>query len=171
LDNILDVIFKRRSIRVYQEKEVSRDTLKLLLQAAMAAPSAKNSRPWEFIAITEKDILDKFRARLKYGNYNAPAAIMVLANLKIAQSDSSIRFWVQDCSAAVENILIAAAGLGLGTVWIGSYPKADVIKIEQEILGIPESIYPLALIYVGYPGEEKPARTQYEESRVHWQRY
>jgi nitroreductase len=171
LDNILDVIFKRRSIRVYQEKEVSRDTLKLLLQAAMAAPSAKNSRPWEFIAITEKDILDKFRARLEYGNYNAPAAIMVLANLKIAQSDSSIRFWVQDCSAAVENILIAAAGLGLGTVWIGSYPKADVIKIEQEILGIPESIYPLALIYVGYPGEEKPARTQYEESRVHWQRY
>lgn len=171
MDNILDVIFKRRSIRVYQEKEVSRDTLKLLLQAAMAAPSAKNSRPWEFIAITEKDILDKFRARLEYGNYNAPAAIMVLANLKIAQSDSSIRFWVQDCSAAVENILIAAAGLGLGTVWIGSYPKADVIKIEQEILGIPESIYPLALIYVGYPGEEKPARTQYEESRVHWQRY
>ena len=171
MDNILDVIFKRRSIRVYQEKEISRDTLKLLLQAAMAAPSAKNGRPWEFIAITEKDILDKFRARLKYGNHNAPAAIAVLANLKIAQSDYSIRFWVQDCSAAVENILIAATGLGLGTVWIGSYPQEDVIKIEQEILGIPESIVPLALIYVGYPGEEKPARTQYEESRVHWQRY
>jgi len=171
MDNILDVIFKRRSIRVYQEKEVSRDTLKLLLQAAMAAPSAKNSRPWEFIAITEKKIMDKFRTGLKYGDYNAPAAIAVLANLKIAQSDSSIRFWIQDCSAAVENILIAAAGLGLGTVWIGSYPKEDVIKIEQEILGIPESIYPLAIIYVGYPGEEKPARTQYEESRVHWQRY
>jgi nitroreductase len=171
MDNILDVIYKRRSIRVYQEKEVSQDTLKLLLQAAMAAPSAKNSRPWEFIAITEKEIMDKFRAELKFGNYNAPAAIAVLGNLKIAQSDSSIRFWVQDCSAAVENILIAAAGLGLGTVWIGSYPKDDVIKIEQEILGIPEAIIPLAIIYVGYPGEEKPARTQYEESRVHWQRY
>ena len=171
MENSLDFIFRRRSIRVYQEKEVSRETLTLLLQAAMAAPSAKNSRPWEFIAITEKAIMDQFRARLKYGDYNAPAAIAVLANLKIAQSDSSIRFWVQDCSAAVENILIAAAGLGLGTVWIGSYPKEDVIKIEQEILGIPESIQPLALIYVGYPGEEKPARTQYEESRVHWQRY
>ena len=171
MENSLELIFKRRSIRVYQEKEVSRDTLTLLLQAAMAAPSAKNSRPWEFIAITEKEIMDQFRANLKHGNYNAPAAIAVLANLKIAQSDSSIRFWVQDCSAAVENILIAAAGLGLGTVWIGSYPKEDVIKIEQEILGIPESIYPLALIYVGYPGEKKPARTQYEESRVHWQRY
>ncbi len=171
MDNILEIIFKRRSIRVYQEKEVSRETLKLLLQAAMAAPSAKNGRPWEFIAVTEKDIMDKFRARMKYGNYNAPAAIAVLANLKIAQSDSSIKFWVQDCSAAVENILIAAAGLGLGTVWLGSYPKEDVINIEREILGIPESVVPLALIYVGYPGEERPARTQYEESRVHWQSY
>ena len=171
MENNLDIIFKRRSIRIYQEKEVSQDTLKLLLQAAMAAPSVKNSRPWEFIAINEKEIMDKFRIRLKYGNYNAPAAIAVLANLKIAQSDSSIRFWVQDCSAAVENILIAAAGLGLGTVWIGSYPKDDVMVIEREILSIPESIYPLALIYVGYPGEEKPARTQYEESRVHWQKY
>jgi nitroreductase len=171
MENILDIIFKRRSIRVYQEKEVSRDTLKLLLQAAMAAPSASNGRPWEFIIITEKDILDKFRTRLKYGKHNAPAAIVVLANLKIAQSASPNLFWVQDCSAAVENILIAAAGLGLGTVWIGSYPNEDVIKTEQDILGIPESIVPMALIYVGYPGEEKPARTQYEESRVHWQKY
>ncbi len=171
MDNILETIFKRRSIRIYQEKEVSQETLKLLLQAAMAAPSAKNSRPWEFVAINEKEIMDKFRDRLQYGKYNAPAAIAVLANLKIAQSDSSMRFWVEDCSAAVENILIAAAGLGLGTVWIGSYPKEDVMNIEREILGIPESIVPVALIYVGYPGEEKPARTQYEESRVHWQKY
>jgi nitroreductase len=78
---------------------------------------------------------------------------------------------VQDCSAAVENILIAAAGLGLGTVWIGSYPKEDAMAIEREILGIPDSIFPLALIYVGYPDEERPARTQYEQSRVHWQKY
>jgi nitroreductase len=170
MENILDIIFKRRSIRAYQNKEVSRETLKFLLQAAMAAPSANNSQPWEFIAITEKNLMDMFRGKLKYGNYNAPAAIAVLANLKIAQNDSSIRYWVQDCSAAVENILIAAAGLGLGTVWIGSYPKEDVMKIERDILGIPESIIPLALIYVGYPAEELPARTQYEESRVHWQK-
>ena len=171
MENNLDIIFKRRSIRVYQNKEVSPETLKLLLQAGMAAPSANNSQPWEFIAITDKEIMDKFRGKLKYGNYNAPAAIAVLANLKIARHPSSERYWVQDCSAAVENIMIAAAGLGLGTVWIGSYPKEDVMAIEREILGIPESIVPLALIYVGYPGEERPARTQYEESRVHWQKY
>jgi nitroreductase len=171
MENILDVIFRRRSIRVYQNKEVSQETLRLLLQAGMAAPSAKNGQPWEFIAITEKDLMDKFRGKLKYGNYNAPAAIAVLANLKIARNESSNRYWVQDCSAAVENILIAAAGLGLGTVWIGSYPQEDVMTLEREILGIPESIVPLALIYVGYPGEERPSRTQYEESRVHWQKY
>jgi nitroreductase len=171
MENILDIIFKRRSIRVYQNKEVSQETLKLLMQAGMAAPSANNSQPWEFIAITEKDLIDQFRARLNHANYNAPAAIAVLANLKIARNDSSIRFWVQDCSAAVENILIAAVGLGLGTVWIGSYPKEDAMAIEREILGIPDSIIPLALIYVGYPDEERPARTQYEETRVHWQKY
>jgi nitroreductase len=171
MENILDIIFKRRSIRVYQNKEVSQETLTLLLQAGMAAPSANNGQPWEFIAITEKDRMDRFRGKLKYGNYNAPAAIAVLANLKIARHISSSRYWVQDCSAAVENILIAAAGLGLGTVWIGSYPKEDAMAIEREILGIPDSIFPLALIYVGYPDEERPARTQYEQSRVHWQKY
>ena len=171
MENILETIFKRRSIRTYTEQKVSREILTQLLQAGMAAPSAKNSRPWEFVVVTKEDILAQLRARLKYGDYNAPAAIVVLGNLKIAQSDSSYRFWVQDCTAAVENILIAAAGLGLGTVWIGSYPKEDVIKTEQDILGIPEEIYPLALIYVGYPAEDKPPRTQYEESRVHWERY
>lgn len=171
MENILDTIFKRRSVRAYTEQKVSRETLIQLLQAAMAAPSAKNSRPWEFVVITKEETMAQFRARLKHGDYNAPAAIAVLANLSLAESDSSYRFWVQDCSAAVENILIAAAGMGLGTVWIGSYPKEDVIKIEQEILGIPEEIYPLALIYVGYPAEENPPRTQYEEARVHWERY
>jgi nitroreductase len=171
MEEILEIIFRRRSIRVYQKREVSKETLNKLLKVAMAAPSANNSRPWEFIAITDKAILDQFRARLKHGDYNTPAAIMVLGNLKIAQNDSAVRFWQQDCTAAVENILIAAAGLGLGTVWIGSYPKNDVLQVEREILGIPEDVYPLALIYVGYPAEEKEPRTQYEEDRVHWQKY
>ena len=171
MENILDIIFKRRSIRKFQQREVSRETLTQLLQAAMAAPSAKNSRPWEFIAITDKAVLDQFRARLEYGNYNTMAAILVLGNLKIAKNDSSKRFWMQDCAAAVENILIAATGLGLGTVWIGSYPKEDVSQTEHEVLGIPPDVYPLALIYIGYPAEEKEARTQFEESRVHWNKY
>ncbi|HEY60711.1 MAG TPA: nitroreductase family protein [Anaerolineae bacterium] len=171
MEDALKSIFKRRSIRVFTREEVDKDTLTKLLQAAMAAPSASNNRPWEFVVITDQDLLKQLRSRLEYGKYNAPAAIAVLANYKVSKSATSFRFWVQDCSAATENILIAAAGLGLGTVWIGAYPKEDVTQTIAEILDIPQDVFPLSLIYVGYPAEDKPPRTQYEESRVHWQRY
>jgi len=171
MENVLDLIFKRRSVRIFSKKSVDKDTLTRLLQAAMAAPSASNSRPWEFIAITDPDTLDKLRKSLKYGKYNAPAAIVVCANLELAQNESAVRFWVQDCAAATENILIAAAGMDLGTVWIGSYPKEDAMETEREILGIPEHVKPLSLVYVGYPAEEPQPRTQYDPERVNWEKY
>lgn len=171
MENVLDLIFKRRSVRIFSKKTVEKETLTKLLQAAMAAPSASNSRPWEFIAISDPDTLEELRKSLKYGKYNAPAAIVVCANLDLAQNESALRFWVQDCSAATENILIAAAGMDLGTVWIGSYPKEDVIQIEREILGIPDNVTPLSLVYVGYPAEEPQPRTQYDAQRVHWDKY
>ncbi|RJQ39284.1 MAG: nitroreductase family protein [Anaerolineaceae bacterium] len=171
MDPRLDIIYKRRSIRIFDRREVEKEKLEELLQAAMAAPSASNGQPWEFIVVTDPDQLSKLQSKLQYGNYNAPAAIAVLANLNIAKKESSFRFWVQDCSAATENILVAAAGLGLGSVWIGAYPKEEVTNLLHEILEIPEGIHVLNLIYVGYPAEEKPPRTQYEEERVHWQKY
>ena len=137
----------------------------------MAAPSASNSRPWEFVVITDEKMLREIRGKLKFGNYNAPAAIVVLGNTSIAQNESAFRYWVQDCSAATENLLIAAANMGLGTCWIASYPKEDVIDFLRKTLGIPEEAVPLNLIYVGYPAEEKKPRTQYDESRVHWEKY
>ena len=171
MDNILDLIFKRRSVRIFTKKKVEKEILIQLLQAGMAAPSASNSKPWEFVVITDSDTLDKLRKSLKYGKYNATAAIVVCANLASAANESALRFWVQDCSAATENILIAAAGLDLGTVWIGSYPKEDVMNTEREILGIPDDVTPLSLVYIGYPAEEPLPRTQFEEKRVHWEKY
>jgi nitroreductase len=171
MDPRLDIIYQRRSIRIFEHREVEKEKLKELLQAAMAAPSASNGQPWEFIVVTKPEQLSILQSKLEHGKYNAPAAIAVLANLSIAKKESSSRFWVQDCSAAVENILIAAAGLGLGSVWIGAYPKEDVTNMIHEVLEIPEDIHVLNLIYVGYPAEEKPPRTQYEEERVHWQKY
>lgn len=171
MSNILDTIYTRRSIRVFDRRQVNKNILIDLLKAAMAAPSASNSRPWEFIVVTEKEILAELQSKIQYGKYNAPAAIVVCANLAIARNESAFRFWVQDCSAATENILIAAAGIGLGTVWTGAYPKEDVMETLRQILGIPQDIYPLNMIYVGYPAEEKEARTQYEETRVHWEKY
>jgi nitroreductase len=171
MSNILDTIFLRRSIRVFDRRKVDQTVLIDLLKAGMAAPSASNSRPWEFILVTDEAILEKLQSSLAYGKYNRPAAAVVCANLSIAKNESAYRFWVQDCSAASENILIAAAGMGLGTVWIGAYPKEDVMQTLREILDIPEDIYPLNIIYIGYPAEDKDARTQFEESRVHWNRY
>ncbi len=121
--------------------------------------------------VTEEETLDKMRAKLKYGNYNAPAAVIVCANLAIAQNDSATRYWQQDCSAATENLMIAAAGMELGTCWIGCYPKDEVMGLLRDILGIPEDVTPLNVIYMGYPAEEKEPRTQYDEGRVHWEQY
>ena len=171
MTEVLDTIFKRRSIRKYQEKPVEKEKLVLLLKAAMAAPTASNNQPWEFVVVDEEEIMQQFRSRMKYGPYNAPAAIVVCHNPQIGRSPRSNRFYQQDCSAAIQNMLVAAVDLGLGTVWLGVYPGEETEQTVKEIAGLPEDIIPVAVIYVGYPAEEKEARTQYEESRLHWQHY
>lgn len=169
--NIQDSIYSRRSIRDYQEKPVSKEDIDHLLKAAMAAPSAMNIKPWEFIVITETDVLDKIRSALMFGKFNAPAAIAVCGNTSFFKNPMAGKFWVQDCSAATQNIMLAAVGLGLGTVWCGVHPIHVFKKRISEILAIPDHVVPLNIIYVGYPAEEKPARTQYNASRVHWHAY
>ncbi len=167
----LDSIFRRRSIRKYTDQPVEPETLELLLKAAMAAPSAMNCKPWEFVIITDPEKLAQFRGRLIFGNRNAPAAILVCGNPSLSINPAARLFWVQDCSLASENILIAAAGLGLGTVWVGVHPVAEFVRIVREIVGLPKHITPLGLLYVGYPAEAKASRTQFDETRVHWQKY
>lgn len=105
----------------------------LLLKAAMSAPTACNSQPWEFIVVTESETLDRIRSRLLFARYNAPAAIVVCSNVNIANNSAARDHWVQDCSAATEDILIAAAGMGLGAVWIGVYPYPSKIKPLAEV--------------------------------------
>lgn len=168
---MLETIFRRRSIRRYQERPVEAETLDLLLQAAMAAPSAMDCRPWEFIVVTETEKLEQFRRRLIFGNRNAPAAIVVCGNPRRSKNPTARLFWVQDCAAATENILLAATALGLGTVWIGVYPVGSFVRVVREVVSLPRHVTPLCIVYVGYPAEEKPPRTRYEEERVHWQEY
>ncbi len=168
---ILDAIYSRRSIRQYQDKAVEKDKLETLLEAAMAAPSAMNIKPWEFVVVTEKDILDKIRSSLMFGKINAPSAVTVCGNVSFFKHPKASKFWVQDCSAATENILLAAVALGLGTVWCGVHPIHNYIKRVSTILNLPDHVIPLNVIYVGYPAEEKPARTQYNPERIHWNSY
>jgi len=171
MTDILDTIFRRRSIREYQEQPVPREILVDLLKAAMAAPSAANHRPWEFVNLTEPEALGQLKEVLPYAKFNAPAIIVVSGRPEQGYSESGGNYWVQDCSAAIENMLIAAEGMGLGTVWTGIYPIQSRVNDVRRVLGIPETAVPLAAVLVGYPAEEKPARTQYNEARVHWERY
>jgi nitroreductase len=169
--DILKIILSRRSIRHFTPEPVDHATLVLLLQAAMAAPTACNSQPWEFIVVTDADVLDRIREKFLFARYNAPAAIVVCGNVSIANNSAARDHWVQDCSAATQNILIAATSMGLGSVWIGVYPYPSKIKPLAEALGIPGDVVPLSMVYVGHPAEVKEPRTQYDEHRVYWQCY
>jgi len=167
----IESIFHRRSIRKYTDQPVEPEKLDLLLQAAMAAPTAMNCKPWEFVVVTDPDKLAQFRKRLIFGNRNAPAAIVVCGNPRLSTNPAARLFWQQDCSAAAENILIAATGLGLATVWVGVHPVGEFVRVVRDIAKLPRRVTPLALIYVGYPAEEKSARTQYDEQRIHHETY
>lgn len=158
------MILSRRSIRKYTKQPVSEDDIKALLEAAMAAPSASNRKPWHFIITTDRKKLDKL-AEIKSGAkllHNAPLCIAICGI-----ESASPHYWVQDCSAATENLLLAAPMLGLGAVWLGIYPNENFVRPVKEIFGLPDDIIPLSLISVGHPAEEKEPRSQYDESRVH----
>ena len=167
---LMDCIFQRRSIRKYKDKQVDKEILEILIKAGMAAPTACNNQPWEFIAVREKETMDKLRNGMVMGRYNAPAAIVVCGNMKLAMGGFK-NHWDQDCSAALENILLAATAIGLGSVWIGVYPMQSYIESVRKVLNIPEYVVPLGIAYIGYADEEKQSRTQYNEKRIYWEKY
>ncbi len=165
--DLIDTIFSRRSIRKYTEEQVSEDDIKTLLEAAMAAPSANNSQPWHFVVVTERAILDALAETHPYSKMLAQAALCIA----VCGDPALSPFWEQDCSAATENLLVAVTALGLGAVWVGIHPSDERVIITRKILSIPETIITLNLISVGYPAEEKEPRTQYNEARVHRERW
>jgi len=168
-NEIIDNIFKRRSIRRFQKTDVEVEKLEWLLKSAMAAPTACNNQAWEFIVVTDKNLLNKLRQNLEYGPYDAPAAIIPCFNPKLVRNPRCEPFWVQDLSAAIENMLLAAVSLGLGAVWLGVYPKEDIMAFTRKSFKIPDEVIPLAVVMTGYPAENKQPRTQYLKERVFWQ--
>lgn len=167
----IDLILRRRSVREYTTEPVDEETILLLLQAAMAAPTAINQKPWEFVVVTDADVLCRLREHLVFGRYPAPCAIAVCGNRQFAHPASGWKYWEQDCSAATENLLIAATGLGLGAVWIGVHPLPSVVTPVSAILNLPEDVVPLSLVYVGHAATMPEPRTQFDPRRVHWQIY
>jgi len=161
---MIKTIFARRSIRKYTAELVREEDVKTMLEAAMAAPSASNLKPWHFVVVTNRQILDNLARVHPHGKmlFEAPLCIAVCGDKTISAS-----FWVQDCSAATENLLLAATTLCLGAVWLGVHPREDRVSAIRKVLNLPETVVPLNLISIGHPAEEKEPRTQYDELRVH----
>jgi nitroreductase len=165
--NKLDFLLGRRSIRVYSPGEISESTVKKLLEAAMAAPSAMTKDPWRFVVIRDKQTLAKLAA------LHPGAAMLSAATLAIAVCgdleatfERQVNYLLQDCSAATENLLLAAHALGLGACWVSVYPGDASVKRVKEALSLPASFVPVAVVSLGQPGEALPARTRYNEDSV-----
>lgn len=163
-----EVLLKRRSVRKFTDEPVSEEDVLKLLHAGMSGPSACNRTPWEFFVVTNPEILEKLRKAARYSKIKAPLAIVVCGNLSKALPLQLSPFWIQDCSAATENILLEATELGLGTVWCGVHPMKRAEKNVSEALGLSANLVPLNIIRIGHPAEEPEARDQYNEKKVHY---
>ena len=166
----IEAILTRRSIRKYIDQPVSEADVKTLMECAMAAPSASNQQPWQFVVINDREVLNGIAGLHPHAQMckEATLAVVVCGDAGTAKSPD---FWQQDCAAATQNILVAARALGLGTCWCGVYPSQNRVPALQELLGIPAPVTPLCVIAVGHPAEQKPPGNRYDASRVHMNRW
>jgi nitroreductase len=164
--DVMEAIHTRRSIRKFQQKAVPDDLVRDLLAAAMSAPSAGNQQPWQFVIITDREILGKVPGLNPYAAMakDAPLAILICGDLALEKFPG---YWVQDCSAATQNLLLAAHGKGLGAVWTGIYPTNDRVEGFTKLCNLPEKVIPLALVVIGYPAQTLQREDRFQVDRVH----
>jgi nitroreductase len=160
----LDNILARRSVRSYTDRAVDETAVDTLLRAAMAAPSGSNARPWHFVVVTERTRLQRLTAAHQHAGMLGQAALAIVV---CGDAEISPRHWVEDCAAATQNILLAATALGLGSCWVAMYPEESRAAACRASCAIPESMRVLCAVALGHPVEPLPARTQYDENRVH----
>ena len=166
--DVLKAIMERRSCRVYQDRPVSEETIQALLKAGMVAPSAMNSQPWEFLVMQDPEKKAATSALVTYWSMlkKAPLGILIMANLNGYRA-SHTEFFAQDCALCAGNILLAAHAMGLGGVYLGLYPKHDVMKKVRAIYDIPEHIIPFAILSIGYPERLMPPHKTFPQHKVH----
>ena len=165
---IVENIMTRTSIRDYTDQTISTDTIETLLRAGMAAPTAVNKQPWHFVVVNKKEKLTELASTNPYAKMleKAPLAIVVCGDMSKALTGDAREFWVQDCSAATENILLAAHALGLGAVWTGLYPDEERVKAVSEVLKLTDNIIPLCTIVIGYPAEQPQPKDKWNPDNV-----
>lgn len=160
----LEVLFTRRSIRKYETTPVTDEELHTLLEAGMNAPSANNRQPWHFVVVDDRDKLNGIMAAHPYTRMLAQAPLAILV---VGDTETSPSYFQQDCAAAIENILLAAKALGLGTVWCGVYPNDERVAAMRELFAIPESFAPIGVVAVGHPAEDKGRVERWSDDKVH----
>jgi nitroreductase len=173
IKDALTAIYERKSVRNFTGDIVESNELDTLLKAAMCAPSAVNKQPWAFIKITDQALMRQLADSLPYAKmlYESGAAIVVCGDLKKALKGVEQEFWVQDCSAASQNILIAAEAMGLGAVWTALYPVKERISFVRKTLNIPETVVPLNIICIGQPKESENPKNKFNADNIHSQRW
>ena len=161
-------IMTRTSVRAYQDRAIDKATVDTLLRAAMAAPTAMDKRPWHFVVVTDKQLLKQLlQPRLQ----SAPLAIVVCGNSNKFIDGNGRDFWVQDVSAATENLLLAAHALGLGAVWTGAWPAAERSQHVAEVVKAPENIIPLCVVAIGYPAETPTPKEKFDTANVTYETF
>lgn len=168
---VLENILQRRSVRHFIGKPVDREMIAILLEAAMAAPSARNRQPWTFVAVTERETLDKMAGGLPRTRmlFSAAAAIIVCGDSTVPLDEGAEDLWYLDAAACSENILLAAQALGLGAVWSALYPYAERMGHVSTALGLPLHVTPFSVIPLGYPAGEEMPRDKFRPERIHWE--
>lgn len=169
----IENILARKSVRAFTPKPVEKEKVDLLLKAAMAAPTAVNKQPWAFVVVDDRNVLDQLAAELPYAKMTAqaPLAIVVCGDLSKALNGETDRYWMLDCSAASENLLLAAESMGLGAVWTAVYPESDRMAKVRAVLSLPDYIVPLNLIPLGYPQHQEEAKDKFNTENIHYNKW
>jgi nitroreductase len=170
---VLDCIFARKSVRHFTGSPASRDELELLMKAAMAAPTARNMQPWSFAGVLDPVILKNLAEGLPYAKMlpQAGSAVVVCGDMDKRSPGSNLELWVQDCSAATQNLLLAAESLGLGAVWTACYPYEARYRWVRKVLGLPAHIMPFSVVPVGHPSGEDVAKDKFRPENIHWDKW
>lgn len=165
---VLYNIATRTSIRDYEARPVEKEKIEKMLRAAMAAPTAMNKQPWHFVVVDQRNVLDALAGANPYAKMlkKAPLAIVVCGNTDKMIEGGGRDFWIQDASAATENLLLAAHAMGLGAVWTGAYPSEERCISISKVLSLSDNLIPLNMIVVGYPAEHPQPKQKFKEENI-----
>ncbi|MBR6424701.1 MAG: nitroreductase family protein [Oscillospiraceae bacterium] len=169
----IDAIFTRRSVRSYEDRAVSDEALEIILRAAQAGPSCANTRDWQFLVVRDREILSRMadaNGRPAQVLKQAPLAILILGDLERAFPRAR-EYWVVDGAIAGQNMVLAAKALGIGSVWLGTWPQMERVEAQRALLGLPENLVPHSILAFGYPAEEPQMKTVFEPEKVHYEKW